>query len=358
MTKNMKKIIVKIAKWISVILIIPGYVIISTYIDSRFKGEVEKIVINSNIALEGVLIKPRINEPHPVVLLLHGAGNNQPYDKLYFRFHANAFLEQGFAVLIYSKRSSKEVDYQYFTYEDLLNDAQSAIDFLKNRTDIDQKKIGVMAVSESGWFSPELVHANPQIAFLINRVSSPLSVLKTVSHEIRSDAIAEGFSEEEVERVILPVHKRIWEFYIDVNNGKQPPNGTEKKLIDDTLSELYRDEKFGAWFNFNELGSYDTLLYNSLAKRYSYNPMPFFEKIDVPMLYILAGKDKNIPTKEVISVLENAKMNDRKDITIKVYQEATHYLYKFGLNDGPFEGLMYYDDYLNFITDWASKQIK
>ena len=75
------------------------------------------------------------------------------------------------------------------------------------------------------------------------------------------------------------------------------------------------------------------------------------------MLYVMAGKDKNIPTKKVVSFLKETSSKDNKAITIKVYPEASHYLYKYGLEDGPFDGWLYYDDYLDLLSDWARNQV-
>lgn len=74
------------------------------------------------------------------------------------------------------------------------------------------------------------------------------------------------------------------------------------------------------------------------------------------MLYILAGKDKNIPTAKVIDQLTQWQRQG-KDIDVKVYPEASHYLYRYGLEDGPYEGWLYYDDYLDHMTSWALEKV-
>lgn len=348
-------------KYASILLAILISVIGLFLLSARFKGSVENVTFSSDIELEGVLIKPKTQGPHPVVLLLHGAGgNHQPYDKLYFKYHANAFVQEGFAVLVYSKRGSgksEDFNYKYFTYQELLNDAQAAIDYIKSRGDLDQKNIGVMGLSESGWFSPELVYNNPEIRFLLNRVSSPFSVTETLEHEIKSDALSEGFTISDVEHTILPISKEIWTYYIDVSQAKLPALGEARDKINDQLSALNQDTYFGRWFTSPKLGDYDPKLYASRAKRYAYDPMPFFKKLQVPMLYVLAGEDKNIPTKKVVSFLNKEKEISNRDITIKLYEKASHYLYKYGLEDGPYEGWMYYDDYLETLTSWSKDQI-
>ncbi len=344
--------------WALSILLIPVLSIIIFLLTRTFNGQVESIQFQSDIELEGVLVKPDGPGPHPVILLLHGAGgNHQSYDKLFFKFHTNAFLKKGFAVMVYSKRSQDDVDYRYFTYHDLLDDAHAAIAFLKERNDINRKQIGVMGISESGWFTPELVSKNPEVRFVINRVSSSLNVRETIKHEVRSDATTEGFNSKEIDEVIIPLTEQIWNYYISVSKNEIPAEGEEREEINRQLAKLHQDDHFSNWFGAGQLMPYDSILYRSRAMRYSYDPTIFLNKIDVPMLYIMAGKDKNIPTEKVIQHLQVLK-GQGKNLSIKLYPEASHYLYKFGLEDGPFEGWLYYDDYLDVLTDWAVEQVR
>lgn len=344
----------KIIKWLLVIILTPTLLGGAYLATIRFKGEKEEISFHSDIPLKGLLLKPETAGPHPAILLLHGAGgNHQEYDKLFFKFHANAFVEKGFAVMVYSKRSEQDVDYKYFTYHDLLNDADSALQMLKQHPGIDHKRIGLMGISESGWFTPELVHRNPDIRFLINRVSSPFDVRKTVAHEVKSDAMSEGFSAEDVEQVILPLHQKIWQYYIDVHQGTGPALGPERNEINKSLKSLHENDHFGKWFQVPALSPYDSLLYAARSARYQYDPMPFLQKSQVPMLYIFGGKDKNIPTESAMTILKQLERENNLDLTLKLYPDASHYLYRFGLEDGPFEGWLYYDDYLDTMTEWV-----
>ena len=344
--------------WALLILFLPCIVLVLYLASRTFDGQLERIQFRSNIPLEGALITPEGPGPHPAILLLHGAGSShQPYDKLFFKFHANAFLAKGFAVLVYSKRSKKDVDYRYFTYQDLLGDAQAALDYLKTRKDIDPNRIGLMGISESGWFTPELASNNPEIRFVINRASSPFRVMETLKHEVRSDAMTEGFTSNEIDKTILPLTERIWSYYVGIQEKRVPVSGLERQTINQRLAKLNSHERFGQWFLYDELANYDSALYQARAMRYAYDPAPYLQTIETPLFYVMAGKDKNIPTAHAIERLK-ALQADGKDITIKLYPDASHYLYRFGLEDGPFEGWLYYDDYLSSMTDWALEQIK
>ncbi len=352
--------IIKKYKWMLAVLGFLSLLIGILLFAARFKGDIESITFQSDIKLEGVLVKPDGPGPHPAIVLLHGAGaSHQEFDKPYFKFHANAFVKKGFVVLVYTKRGSGNSGfvYKHFTYDKLRNDAAAAIDFLKKRDDVDDENIGVMGVSESGWFTPELAYRDQNIKFIINRVSSPFDFIQTVGHEVAMDAAAEGFTEQEIEEVILPVTHRIWQYYIDVYKNTTIVNGPQRKVINGQLLRLNKDERFGKWFTYTELEAYDSLIYMATAKRFLYDPMPYVNKLTIPMFYVMAGKDKNIPTKKVVEYLNGISSKENRDIKIKVYPEASHYLYKYGLEDGPFDGWLYYDDYLESIADWARNQV-
>jgi len=354
----MKKVIT--SKWfwvpIGILLLIVGFY----FYKAQYNGVKQEIHFTSDIELPGLLLKPETAGPHPAIILLHGAGgSHQHHNKAFFRFHANAFLNKGFAVLVYTKRGSGDdgFNYDYFTYKDLVNDAQAAINFLRNQQDIDQKNIGLMGVSESGWFTPELAYLDGNIKFIINRVSSPFSVENTVIHEVKMDALTEGFTEMEILEDILPLTRQIWQYYIDVSKDPLLASGPERDKINTKLEEAHSDERLGKWFQYKELAAYDSLKYAARGFNFDYDPQPYLEKIDLPMLYVMAGKDKNIPTQEVVTFLEDFREKYKRDIQLKVYPDASHYFYKWGLEDGPYEGWLYQEGYLETITNWAADQV-
>ncbi|NNC49328.1 MAG: alpha/beta hydrolase [Flaviramulus sp.] len=355
----MKKLIK--SKWFWSPLIILGILIGFYFYKAQFKGVKQPIIFNSDIKLQGLLLKPKSSGPHPAIILLHGAGgNNQHYDKAFFRFHANAFLKKGFAVLVYTKRGSgnNDINYDIFTYKQLVNDANAAINFLREQKDIDQNNIGLMGVSESGWFTPELAYLDGRLKFIINRVSSPFTFTKTVIHEVKMDAFKDGFTESEIEQDIVPLTKQIWQYYMDVANDTIVALGPERDAINKKLKAANNHERLSKLFKYDQLEPYDSITYEARGQNFAYDPLPFLEHINLPMFYVMAGEDINIPTHDVVEFLEKFKETNNKDITIKVYPNSSHYLFKWGLEDGPYEGWLYQSGYLDTITNWAINQIK
>jgi hypothetical protein len=102
------------------------------------------------------------------------------------------------------------------------------------------------------------------------------------------------------------------------------------------------------------LPEYNAEEYKVRASKYAYDPYPFLTQIDIPMLYILAGQDVNVPFELSVALLEELRQELDKDITIQAYPEADHYLYKWDIF--PLEGL-YVSGYLDLIESWATAQI-
>ena len=319
-----------------------------------YAGIAEEVTFHSgDVQLAGILVRPDTPGPHPGVILFHGAGSNQPYTKWNYRIHTNVFLRQGFAVLSFTKRGAENsgIDYRTVTFQDLISDGVAAVNFLRSQPDINPDQIGLLGVSESGWFTPEIAQTAGDIAFIVNRVSPPLPWTTTVLYELENEAIEAGISEADIKE-ILALQARVYQFYIDAAVDESVANGPERDEINTELAEMQkRHEDFLA----SALLEYDSNVYTVLASKYAYDPYPFLTEIDVPMLYVMAGKDVNVPFDQSIALLEQLRDDFHKDITIEVYPDAGHDLVRWDWF--PLEGF-YVPGYLDLIGTWAVKQIK
>ena len=349
----MKKNIHLRAVSIGIALIVVGLAIVFVNYNLVYAGIAEKVIVrNGDTELEGILVRPDSPGPHPAIVLLHSSGSSQSYNKWFYRIHTNVFVRKGFAVLSYSKRGTEIGGdaYKLVTFQGLIADGVAAVEMLRGRPDIIHDQIGLFGVSESGWFTPEIAQTAEGVAFVINRVSSPLPWTEVVLYEWEVALKEEGLTDEAIDEILV-LQARVYQFYIDAANDETVALGPERDTTNLALVKM--NEKYGDVMD-SSLDEYNRDLYLARASKYSYDPSPYLANIDIPMIYLLSGQDQNILFGPSLIALEKLIDENGKNITVQTFPEADHYLYRWGFF--PMEGF-YVDGYLDTIGNWAEDQI-
>jgi len=317
--------------------------------------ETEQVTfMNGDIAFSGLLVKPEGTAPHPSIVILHGSGRAAgPYDHPAYRVHANAFIRKGVAVLLYDKRGTgnSKGDFAIAGYNDFVQDALAAVQFLRSRSDIDPMRIGLLGSSEGGWLTPEVATLAGDIAFIFNRCGPPLPWDETVLYEIEKDLEVEGLPPDIIQEV-LQLRTRVWKYYVTAAVDSTMAIGAEREAIDADLAAIHKRVDYSELRGLpTSLKEYNTELYTRLASDITYDPTPFLRELKVPMLYVFGENDINVPTVKSVAVLEQLKSDPSHDITIKVYPNVGHSLmtWKKVLNGG------YVGDYLDLIGSWSKE---
>lgn len=258
-----------------------------------WEGDTEEVVFNGggNIDLYGTLVFPdSTQELLPVIVMLHGA-ERATRDRFIYRITGNLFLERGLAVLTYDKRGAGQSggDYENTTYEQLIQDAVAAIAYLRNRSDIDPNRIGIFGVSESGWLAPEIIERSGDIAFLINKVGSTLSVRATVAWEMFNDLQADGIDADSA-REQTDIILRIWSW-------QETADETERIALQAVLEQWAGRADSALPLSLTSVSE------DVLADR-RYDPGPFLERMTTPALYLYGSEDINIPASASMARLE------------------------------------------------------
>lgn len=117
-----------------------------------------EVTIQGTVALKGTLSLPESKgEKSPAILIIPGTGKldrngkvNEKLDVKLYRQIAEFLTTIGFVNLRYDKRgvAASEGDYLKTGLWDLVDDAQAAVQFLKNRTEVDAEKVIVLGHSE------------------------------------------------------------------------------------------------------------------------------------------------------------------------------------------------------------------
>lgn len=309
---------------------------------------------SSGFEISGVLVKPADEGKFPAVLVLHGSGP-ESRDGPSYRAVANILVRSGFAVLLYDKRgvgaSGGEFDTAH--YSDFIDDAIAAVLYLRNRDDIDADRIGLFGNSESGWFTPEIAYRSGNIAFIFNRVGSPLPWIDTVLWEVRNEFIDAGVAETDLDK-LLDITERRWSYYVATGLDPSLANSPSRDAINTDLKILREAVPFADQVLPEQLRPYEMEFYSDFSADASYDPGPFLRLIDVPMYYVFGETDVNVPTEQSVEFLEVLREKYGKDVSYVVLEGVGHPLANWTgvLTAG------YVPKYLDIVETWTADQVR
>ena len=323
----MKKTILRALKFIGALVLIVVALVGYNYARHLIYWlPTEEVVFQSGdgTELKGTLLMPEGEAPYAVVVMLHGSGPEGRSGPGY-RILSNHIARSGVAVLFYDKRGVGESsgNFESALYSDFIADAIAAVDYLAQRDDIDPSRIGLHANSEGGWFAPEIAVRTGKIAYIFNRVSPAFSWIDTNLWETRNDMLAAGIAESDLEP-LLAITLRRWQYYVDAAEDSSLAEGAERDSINAELARV-RTEIPGADSEVpGALAPYDVNAYDGYAADLGYDPVPFLEQLDIPMMYTYGETDINIPTVDCVAFLEQFREGYDKDIEIVVIEGVGH----------------------------------
>ena len=334
------------------LVLLLGVLGVWVYYHCAWAGDTENVTFRSgDLSIAGLLVKPDDDAPQPAIVILHGSGRAAgPHDHPGYRIHVNAFLRKGLSVLVYDKRGTgdSEGDFSTAGYDEFVDDAVAAVQFLRSREDIDPLRIGLLGSSEGGWLTPEVATVAGNIAFVINRCGPPIPWDETVLYEIANDLRVGGVDPDVIQEALGIVARR-WQYFVDSTADSRMATTAERDEINASLAAIRRRLGSSESRLPGSLPEYEPELYARLASNVSYDPTPFLRELDVPMLWVFGENDINVPTARSVAVLEQLRSGFDRDITVKVYPDVGHSLMTWkGVLSGGYVG-----DYLDLIGSWA-----
>jgi len=287
-----------------------------------------------DVELHGTLTLPQSSQRSKAVVLITGSGGNDRDQLIYghrvFLVLADYLTRQGLAVLRFDDRGigRSKGNYDEATFENFINDAMAAHEYLKSREEVDPSQTGLIGHSEGA-----------AIAIMAS------SVPEVVSFSVLMSAPAHGFSDSE--------RGLIDQFTNDYRN-----NGASEKAIQfksDLLYQIFtivRDEydEDAARMKIDELlnNSEDALMELSEADRvaietesidsydYSwflstrflnilrYQPEPALAKIQCPLLVLQGAKDTQISYENLSEIERMVTEGGNDQCTAQGFEDMNH----------------------------------
>jgi len=248
---------------------------------------------NGNLKLAGMMILPEGEGPFPVAVIIHGSGTSTRDSKWYLTV-ANHLQENGIAVLLPDKRGSEKSEGKWIgaSFEELAGDTISAIEYIRTQDQFNYSKIGVIGMSQGGWIAPVVAAKTEDLAFVVS-MSGPI-----VTQE-------EQLLYEEIHNIAPYTYTFI-----------------AKLTAPLTTKNLMKKEYIKGYAGFD--------------------PIPYWEQVNIPAFIALGENDKNVPVEESIKKLNSNNL----DLLVKVYPDGGHAIRDIKTNRVQIEFL---NDLVNFI---------
>ncbi len=297
---------------------------------------------NGDVVLSGTLYLPSKSGSHPAVVFIHGDGHEAREG---YRFFAALFARNGIAALIYDKRGvgSSTGNWRQSRFSDLADDALAGVKLLKSRNDINPQQIGLLGGSQGGWIAPLAASRSKDGAFLILKSGPGVGPAQLATYKSVTRVRNAGYSLEVSEQV-----KVLMNLQFDIlRTGK----GWEKLEAE---VQKVRNEPWYRHVAVMRHSNWDSSWMN-YGLDIDFDPVPIFEKLNIPVLSLLGEADPETPVQETAAMLERIKKERKKDFTVKVFPKADHQIeLPRQIKNRPHYASGYLDTMINWTLEKAS----
>lgn len=257
----------------------------------------------ASVHLAGSFTKPATGENFPVVLMITGSGPQDRDETIGkhkpFAVIADYLTRQGIAVLRVDDRGvgKSTGDFSQATSADFATDVLAGIDYLKTRTDIDPKKIGLIGHSEGGIIAPYVAARSKDVAFIVllagpvtggkqtmyyQAVDKPLAKLSEADRKAYGQLYTKMFAIALDSQIAKRVPEFVKNVYTDWKKTQSDSilahliHGTDQQVINQ-FSIGFRDFTRPWWRFF-----------------LSYDPKKNFASLEIPVLAFYGEKDEQV----------------------------------------------------------------
>lgn len=296
---------------------------------------------NGDVTLAGTLYIPSGIGPHSATIFIHGSGDDS---REQYRYYADLLAKKGIAVLIYDKRGvgASNGSWKVSPFSALADDALAGVNFLKNHSAIDARRIGAWGGSEGGIIAPWVASRSSDIAYVIMQSATGVTFARQNLYQNERRIRAVSNSEEDVAQGLTIV--KLTHHYARTGTGWQ------------AYADAKQAAREKAWASsLGEALSPDNWWWNWYRTKMDYDPIPMLEKVRVPVLAVWGENDALVPVSESRDAIERAfARGGNRDVTYRVFAGADHSIQ----TESWLHGRRPEPSYVDILSEWILMQAK
>jgi len=306
------------------------------------------------VELSGRLVLPAEGGgPFPLVVLVHGSER----DAATLTYHRQyQFPLEGVATFVYDKRGTGRSGGEFTMLFDVLaGDVLAAVDRLRSHPKIDPDRIGLAGYSQGGWIAPLAASRDPRIRFVLVGYGMLESPAREDRLECHNALRAKGFGSAEIHKAdeIIDAIDRLLASHL--KDGWTDLSALQQKYGQEPWLPALEEGLAGAFLRYPRWLSSPHGRNRLLQVSWFHEPLPVIEKLDIPMLWVLGGKDIEAPNEVTIAELERLRAAG-KPIDLKIYPDADHGIVEFEEKDGERLYTRYSPGYFELESAWVREK--
>lgn len=289
-----------------------------------------------DISLSGTLTIPEKVGISPVVILLSGYGSStRDFDEggiKKFKIIADFLVKHGIASLRYDDRGagkSSPVNWSDYTFDDLAEEVQAAIEFLENDKRIDSKNIGLLGHSLGAAIAPMTASRTDKVSFIVLMGAHGLKGKETGQITRKCVGKLLGESEEEIAKYSRFI-KKCYDVILSEGDWEKM-NKEILVVLNERFEKLPKEYQnmFKTSENYTKSTYEGFLLKGGFTPMFrsflNHDPSKVFSKVQCPLLLLFADEDIFHPQKEHSkAIIDALKEGGNNKFTIKVFQKTSH----------------------------------
>ena len=331
----------------------------------------EEVTFRNNqaqVTLSGTLTLPSATGSYPAVILISGSGAQNRDEETSghkpFLIIADHLTKHGIAVLRYDDRGfgKSTGNFKTATTADFALDVASAVEFLKTRKEIDKDKIGLIGHSEGGMIAPMVASNSKDVSFIVLLAGPGIEIRKVLLMQQELIAKANGISESDIEKYILPVHEEAYRMISMSSDGRTLKTDLARFIgqsYDSSPADLMPSDMSREEVVSTQLDKWSSEWFRNFLK---YDPALTLEKVTCPVLALNGEKDLQVTPKENLPAISEAlKRGGNTNVTVKELPNLNH-LFQNCETGSPAEYAKieetFSPDALKEISVWILKQVR
>jgi pimeloyl-ACP methyl ester carboxylesterase len=295
--------------------------------------DVKFMNLKDSFYLAGTLTLPRSENTLPAIVLVSGSGPQNRDEEMLghkpFWVLADYLSNLGYAVLRYDDRGTHESKgtFSSATTFDFALDAESAVEYLQHREDIDASKIVVMGHSEGGMICNILGARIKDLSGIVSLAGTSIRGDSILQIQTRLISESKNASESELD-ITQDYNKEIFKAIVASTSpaeAKMEINKISKKWT----KRMHKNNIIKKREKKELIHSVQQTMLNPWMYEFvKYSPSKDIKKINCNVLVIIGSKDIQVTSKENIEGYKNLLPKNRKLHTVKELKGLNHLFQK------------------------------